>query len=378
MAVPAKKPFSVPRLRLIRDGGNTPSSAAPAEASSSAAPAEASGSPNRKGDAEHQQAAPASGPREAQSAPEARFGQALPSQALRSIASDPETHHPQMTRGAGPDTTLSEGALSRTALQETARSGSVRSGSVRSESACSDAALSDAALSDASLSDAALSDASLSDAALSDAALSEAPVSNAELSDGQLVALARVGDRAAFEKLYRRHAPYVLSLAIRVQGNATDAEDIVHDAFIKVHGHLGQLRSGDSFRWWLASVAANLVRTRLRRRRLLGVLGLQTGEPIDLDLLVAEDAGPEDRVQLAQVYETLRELPVDQRLAWVLRYVEGHKLEDVAQISGCSLATAKRWIATAQGRIAGSVVKGAVVEGAATPGSSVAPGGKNG
>ena len=191
-----------------------------------------------------------------------------------------------------------------------------------------------------------------------DAQQHEAPTSGDELSDAQLVALARVGERKAFERLYRRHAPYVLALAVRMQGNAADAEDIVHDAFMKVSSRLEELRNGDSFRFWLAKVAANLVRSRLRKRRLLGALGLTDAEPIDLDLLVTPEAGPEHRVQLAQVYESLAEVTVEQRLAWVLRFVEGYKLEEVAELRGCSLATAKRWIATAQERISAGVVKG--------------------
>lgn len=169
-----------------------------------------------------------------------------------------------------------------------------------------------------------------------------------DLDDGQLVALVKAGDRAAFDALYRRHSPYVLSLAVRIQGNVTDVEDIVHDAFLRVVGRLDELRRGDAFRPWLASVTANLVKTKLRRRRFLGALGLASAEPIDLDALVSDEAGPDTRAELAQVYGVLRGLPIDQRVAWVLRYVEGNKLEDVARIAGCSLATAKRRLQLAQ------------------------------
>ena len=51
---------------------------------------------------------------------------------------------------------------------------------------------------------------------------------------------------------------------------------------------------------------------------------------------------------LAQVYALLQTLPADDRIAWTLRYVERHHLEVVAEIAGCSLATAKRRIARAQ------------------------------
>jgi RNA polymerase sigma-70 factor (ECF subfamily) len=177
------------------------------------------------------------------------------------------------------------------------------------------------------------------------------PLSSGSREDGELVALALAGQAGAFEALYRRHSPYALALAVRVQGSATDIEDIVHDAFLRVHDGLQLLRSGASFRPWLASIVVSLVRTRMRRRRMLAALGLVTKEPIDLDSLVTREAGPEVRAQLAQVYLLLREQPVDHRICWTLRYIEGRKLEDVAVIADCSLATAKRRIAAVQEQI---------------------------
>jgi len=172
-------------------------------------------------------------------------------------------------------------------------------------------------------------------------------------SDGELVAAARRGETGAFEQLYRRHASYALALAVRVQGHSGDAEDVLHDAFLRVHDQLGSLRSDDSFRAWLSSIVVRLVRTRLRRRRLLSVLGLGADEVVDLDALIHSDAGPEVRAQLTQVYAILNEVPVDQRICWALRYLEGRKLEEVAHIAGCSLATAKRRIGEVQLRLTG-------------------------
>ncbi len=169
-----------------------------------------------------------------------------------------------------------------------------------------------------------------------------------QLGDAQLVALSRAGDRVAFEALYRRHAAFALNLAVRIQGRLEDVEDVVHDAFLRAHNQLDRLRDDAAFRGWLASIVVSLVRSRLRRVRLLKTLGLAGAEPIDLDALAADGAGPETRALLAQVYGALRRLPVDQRIAWTLRYVERHSLPDVAAMTDCSLATAKRRISAAQ------------------------------
>lgn len=169
--------------------------------------------------------------------------------------------------------------------------------------------------------------------------------------DRELVALCLAGQSSAFETLYRRHSPYVMALGVRVQGNPSDIEDIVHDAFLRAHDRLEDLRDGSSFRPWLASMVVSLVRSRLRRRRMLSVLGLSTADPIDLDSLVTRDAGPEVRAQIAQVYGVLQKAPVDHGICWTLRYIEGRKLEDVAEMAKCSLATAKRRIAAIQEKI---------------------------
>src|ERR1051326_3680486 len=94
------------------------------------------------------------------------------------------------------------------------------------------------------------------------------------LTDAELVALAACDQMAAFETLYRRHAPFALNLAVRLQGNAADVEDIVHDAFLRAHARLADLRDPSAFRAWLGSIVVRLVRSRLRRRRLMRALGL--------------------------------------------------------------------------------------------------------
>jgi len=172
------------------------------------------------------------------------------------------------------------------------------------------------------------------------------------LDDAQLVSLARDGHVGAFEALYRRHAAFALNVAVRIQGNPGDVEDIVHDAFIRAHQRLAELREPSLFRSWLGSIVVRLVRTRMRRRRLLTALGLASVEPVDLDSIAAPDASPEVRAQLAQIYALLRTIPSDERIAWTLRYIERHRLEVVADLVGCSLATVKRRISRAQAFLA--------------------------
>lgn len=174
-----------------------------------------------------------------------------------------------------------------------------------------------------------------------------------QLEDAQLVMLGAQGEQRALEVLYRRHAAFAIHLATRIEGSARDVEDVAHDAFLKAFTHLGDLADPRSFRSWLGSIVVHAVRSRMRRTRLMNVLGItnlfgRVHEPVDLDSIASSDASPLVRAQLAQIYALLRTLPTDDRIAWTLRAIEGHDLETVARLTSCSLATAKRRISRAQ------------------------------
>lgn len=168
------------------------------------------------------------------------------------------------------------------------------------------------------------------------------------LPDAQLVLLAQSGARDAFEALYRRYVAFALNLAVRLNPSGEEAEDVVHDAFLKAHANLDTLRDTSAFRSWLGAIVVRLVRTRLRRARIQRFLGLAPNNPVDLDALASDAASPQVRAELAQVYGLLGLLSTEDRIAWTLRNVEQRRLEEVAAMCECSLATVKRRIAKAQ------------------------------
>jgi RNA polymerase sigma-70 factor (ECF subfamily) len=169
------------------------------------------------------------------------------------------------------------------------------------------------------------------------------------LTDAQLVSLGCAGETAALEVLYRRHASFAIHLAARIEGSSRDVEDIAHDAFLRAFERLHDLTDRAAFRSWLGAIVVHAVRSRMRRQRLMSVLGLaRSSEPVDLDALASSDASPHVRAQIAQIYALLRTLATDERIAWTLRCVEGHDLETVARMTRCSLATVKRRITRAQ------------------------------
>jgi RNA polymerase sigma-70 factor, ECF subfamily len=168
-------------------------------------------------------------------------------------------------------------------------------------------------------------------------------------SDAQLVARAIEGDRWGREMLYRRHATYLLAIAARLLGNRGEGEEVVQDTFVTAFEQLSTLREPAALRGWLAQITVSLVRRRLRRARMMRVLGLDRGaDDATLAALAAPGTNPDQRAELALVDRALATVNANVRIAWMLRLVEGLELSEVASACGCSLATAKRRIAAAE------------------------------
>jgi RNA polymerase sigma-70 factor, ECF subfamily len=170
--------------------------------------------------------------------------------------------------------------------------------------------------------------------------------------DRELVERALGGEQLARQLLYRRHVRSVMERVTRLLARSAEAEDVVQDAFVTAFADLGQLTDRSRFAGWLMRIALHQTQRRFRRRRLLARLGLDRGSD-DARLEQVADPGlsPEQRLQLARLDRALARLPVELRLPWMLRHVEGCELNEIADQCACSLATVKRRIIRADERL---------------------------
>jgi RNA polymerase sigma-70 factor, ECF subfamily len=156
-------------------------------------------------------------------------------------------------------------------------------------------------------------------------------------------------EELGIEELFRLHAGAVASLGVSVLQSVEEADDLVQEVFLRAWRALARLEDREGARPWLMTIAIRVARTRLRRRKLSRLL-FRTDEP-DLEHIAAPGVLPEHRELLRQLYATLDQLPVELRIAWVLRYVQEETVESVARLCGWSLSTAKRRIQAAHSRI---------------------------
>lgn len=160
------------------------------------------------------------------------------------------------------------------------------------------------------------------------------------------------GDEWAKEALYRRYVNLVWGTALRLMGSRSDAEDVVQDTFVEALDDLPALRRLDALRPWLVRITVHQAHRRFRRRALLRRLGFdRDGDEAPLASLVHQGVSPEVCSELARVDRALQDVSTGERFAWILRYVDGYTLEEVASACRCSLATAKRRLARANARV---------------------------
>ena len=145
-----------------------------------------------------------------------------------------------------------------------------------------------------------------------------------------------------FDELFRRHSVYVAGIAYRILGREDEVDDVVQDVFSKALAGIGKLRDIQSVKSWLSVISVRCASRRLRRRKARRFIGLE--DDYDYGDVVFEGATQEHAVLLGNVYAILDGLPVRERIAWSLRYIEEESLEEVARLCSCSLATAKRRI----------------------------------
>ncbi|GCE14102.1 sigma-70 family RNA polymerase sigma factor [Tengunoibacter tsumagoiensis] len=151
------------------------------------------------------------------------------------------------------------------------------------------------------------------------------------MSDTALVELVLSGDQDIFAVLVERYKDAVQNLAYRMLGNATEAEDITQEAFVRAYTQLTTYKPVHKFSTWLLSIASHLAIDQLRRRRFLA---LPLEDVPFLEWIVDMGVSPEQSAlqgeQQDEIQLYLQRLPSKYRAVIVLRYWYDFSYEEIA------------------------------------------------
>ncbi|HWE48184.1 MAG TPA: sigma-70 family RNA polymerase sigma factor [Bryobacteraceae bacterium] len=154
----------------------------------------------------------------------------------------------------------------------------------------------------------------------------------------ELIEGCRRGDPEAFRILFETYKDRVYSVALRYSGNASLAQDIAQETFVKLFTTIGSFRGDARFESWLYRLVVNSCFDHKRRTRRLMPLfeGLRTVLRAPSVSALDEMVRNESSEQLQSIVATL---PPEQRMMIVLRYTQGLSYDEIAEIMGCSAGT---------------------------------------
>jgi len=162
------------------------------------------------------------------------------------------------------------------------------------------------------------------------------------LSDAELVELVLAGEQDAFAVLVERYKDAVQNLAYRMLSNATEAEDVTQEVFVRAYTQLATYKSAHKFSTWLLSIASHLAIDQLRRRRFLA---LPLEDVPFLEWIADLGVGPEQSAlegeQQDEIQSYLQRLPGKYRAVIVLRYWYDLSYEEIGMALNLTPALVK-------------------------------------
>lgn len=175
--------------------------------------------------------------------------------------------------------------------------------------------------------------------------------------DIELCRLAAGGSLTAFELIYQRYHRRTYSLALRMTGSQTEAEDLTQEVFIQLFRKIGSFRGDSAFSTWLHRMTVNQVLMHFRRRSVKNERTSEDGEMPEQTVRGTANPNKMQVVDRIALKNAIAELPNGYRNVFVLHDVEGFEHEEVARIMGISVGTSKSQLHKARLKLRGLLIK---------------------
>ncbi|HYJ47471.1 MAG TPA: sigma-70 family RNA polymerase sigma factor [Pyrinomonadaceae bacterium] len=162
-------------------------------------------------------------------------------------------------------------------------------------------------------------------------------------SASDLIARTRAGDDDAFQAIFERYSRPVISFIFDMVGERELSEELMQETFVRAYRNLSSLRDDARLSTWLFGIAKNVARESLRSRRQSSrkveldddsVAELRDGRLTPDDFLINKELNQVIRMALSRLDE-------DKRLVFALKIFQQRSYEEIAAITGFSIAKLK-------------------------------------
>jgi len=164
-------------------------------------------------------------------------------------------------------------------------------------------------------------------------------------SDAELVDAVLSGRREVFVDLVHRYEDAVRATILAIVRNHHTAQDVTQDTFVAAYEKLGNLQDGSAFGAWLLQIA--------RRRAVDAVKRAPRTEPLDAREMPGTSRDGELGGTSSDLLAAVMRLPEHERTVVMLNYFAGHKLAEIAEMTGRPLGTVTTQLTRARDRLRG-------------------------
>jgi len=175
-------------------------------------------------------------------------------------------------------------------------------------------------------------------------------------TDEDLILAFQNGDVSAFEEIVRRYRDPLFNFVVRLLGDSFFSEDIVQETFLRVYRNRHRYHQVAKFSTWIYTIASNLAKTELRRRKVRNFFSISSkGEDekdydlVDSTIDIERDV---DGVLKGEIIlKEIHALPFHFREAVLLRDIQDLSYEEISQILNVPLGTVKSRVNRGRSRL---------------------------
>ncbi|MGB9780592.1 RNA polymerase sigma factor [Caldanaerobacter sp.] len=162
------------------------------------------------------------------------------------------------------------------------------------------------------------------------------------MGEEELLERARNGDDEAFSLLMKNYEKYVYNVILRIVEEKEEAKDIAQETFIKAYMNIKTFRKDSSFKTWIYRIAVNTAMDYLRRKARSKIDLVATHKDgLEVKNFQMPEEVIEQRLTVEMVRKEISKLPVDYKVALILKDIEGMSYEEISNILKINLGTVK-------------------------------------
>lgn len=160
--------------------------------------------------------------------------------------------------------------------------------------------------------------------------------------------------QAFWQEIYQRHYLRIYNTCLRIIGNSMDAEEAMHDTFLKIFDHMDHLQDEKAFYSWSQNIAVRTAIDRVRKKK-------PVFEPVDNLSIAVEEPDEEPELSVESIKREMNNLPEGYRIVLSMRLFEECEFEEIAQALKIKVSTARSQYVRGRDKLA-KILKSKIID----------------